>query len=98
MDMGSDDSGMNNSQLNAGLNYTSNDGCMIKVLDLSVKDNLNFIQSNNDNNVKVISTLSFFNITYRIAEPESVSKIYFDTSPPPVYGNPLYITNSILLI
>ncbi len=80
-------------------NFIVADGCMIKIVDLTVKDNIIFLQSNNNNNIKVVSFLTIPNFTFNIAEQKTFNiKIYFDTSPPPLPGNPLYLTNSIFLI
>ncbi|MCL5030520.1 MAG: hypothetical protein M1480_16025 [Bacteroidetes bacterium] len=80
------------------VNFHSQDCCSIKVIDSKVKDNYLFNHSENVNHIQFISLISVQNISVDLLSSIRISKIYFDTSPPPLSGNPLYLTNSILLI
>lgn len=77
----------------------SNNCCTVKTIDYSIKDH--YLNSNNNlnNNIQILAiiTISGLNSIFTDTNKE-INKIYFDTSPPLLSNNSLYLTNSILLI
>ncbi len=76
----------------------SNNCCTVKTVDSSIKDN--YLSSNNSftSNIQLLAVLATPVINNEIAVFGNFNQIYFDTSPPPLSDNSLYLTNSILLI
>lgn len=87
-----------NANQDSKINLHSEDCCTVKVIDSKVKDNFLFSHLENQNHLQVVSFISVQNTSSELLSSIHANKIYFDTSPPPLSGNPLYLTNSIFLI
>jgi hypothetical protein len=76
----------------------SNNCCTVKTVDSSIKDN--YLTSNNifTSNVQLVAVIAIPVLNNDINTAGSFNQIYFDTSPPLLSNNSLYLTNSILLI
>jgi hypothetical protein len=75
----------------------SNNCCSVKTVDSSIKDH--YLNSNNNanNNIQILAIIAVPGSTFTNTNKD-INKIYFDTSPPLLSNNSLYLTNSILLI
>ena len=76
----------------------SNSCCTSKTIDNKVKDNYLTSQNDNSNSLQLVAVINIAAVEGVVINSSNSSKIYVDPSPPPKYGNPLYITNSIFLI
>jgi len=76
----------------------SNNCCSVKTVDSSIK--ANYLNSNNNfsGNLQLLVVVTIPVLNNNINITGSINQIYFDTSPPLLSSNSLYLTNSILLI
>ena len=94
-----DEGSMNNSTIhNTGENIQSQDCCSVKVIDSKVNDNYISNISETVSHPQILTVILTPNISIDKLLNNSIQKNYFDTSPPLHQGNPLYLSNSILLI
>ena len=103
MDMGNENSisescAQGGSIHNQEINLHNQDCCTVKVIDSKVKDNFLFSHIENQKHLQLISLIPIQNATRELLLSFNSNKIYFDTSPPLLSSNNLYLINSILII
>jgi hypothetical protein len=80
--------------------YTSitNNCCTVKTFDSSIKDNYISSTNNLTNTIQLLTIIAVPSISNNLNFAGNLNRIYFDSSPPLLSSNSLYLTNSTLLI
>ena len=76
----------------------SNNCCSVKIVDPSLKAKYLSSNSNTFNTLQFLAVITVPTLNSQPIITDNCNKIYFDSSPPLLSSNSLYLTNSTLLI